>query len=444
MNNQYETDYHTSFILICKEGFGKDTIQELLNSSLLSTDAEGFIENNFNDIIFLTFFPKNGKKHIKKFEQAKIRLIDSLNHICDYISVLYDAQTACYMREISHSVYQLEREFRGLIEIIFLKQLGKKWYSSFFENDEKERDRTLDRPEFIKNLKNPLDSRDFVDLKKFVEQTVNTSKNAVIHKLEEVNFKLDSIQQETKIDKEAILTESLFILQEIKQITDAKNESLSANQLYQHLTPALSSEWADLYQKRNLWAHNYCLFTQEELNKYKLLANTVLNKIRTEVTLLSLFNDIDNPFFINSTGINISFQKTKGNGSSICRLKIKFNLPNHKHNILEISKATYKDLLNIIQCLVTLAEENNYSYLLSKIESNPFLTNQLRKLLEDIVRNTTVQEYLNENFDNFIKELKLKYLDVPYQTLTYAIDEIDSIESKMNDDLNDYLQNIFQ
>ncbi|MGC7946842.1 hypothetical protein [Bacillus sp. II_CA] len=442
MTNYNETSFHTSFILICKEAFGSETIKELLNSSKLSSSIEGTIETNFDKLIFLTIYPNETNKNIKKFETAKIDLINLLSNVCDYISIFYDAQTATYMKEISHSVYQLEREFRGLIEIIFLKQYGVKWYNKFFEDNTREKDRTEGRPDFIQHLNNPLDNRDFVDLRKFVEKTINTSKNAVIHKLEEVNFKLDTIQQEnpSEFEQETMLNESLKLLKEIKEITDTRNESLQINNLYEHLTPALSKEWHTLYKKRNLWAHNYCLFTQKELNEYKLLANTVLDKIRTEITLLSLLNNNDNPFIINSSIVNITLQKAKENGNSVCRLKIKFNLHHQNHQILEIHKATYKDLICIFKYILELSGSDNYRRALNNFESNPFLTNTLKNLFKEILDCPDIQNVLQTKFDDFTKKLTKKYLVSNKATLH----EIDSIESQMDDDLNTYLQTIFQ
>lgn len=437
--NNYEINHHTSFILICKDGLGTDTIKELLNSHLFSENIRGTVETHFENLIFLTIYPLPEKKRIKKFEAAKIQLITSLNNVCDYISIYYDAQTASYMKEISHSVYQLEREFRGLIEIIFLRQCGINWYNNF-EDKKKEKDRTKDRPDFIDYLNNPLDTRNFVDLRKFVEKTINTSKNAVIHKLEEINFKLDSLQQDNPPEQEDVLNQAFSLLREIKRITDTQNESLDINSLYEHLTPALASEWEELYKKRNLWAHNYCLFTQKELNQYKVLANAVLKKIRTEITLLSFLNNDESLFLINGTIVSVTLQKVKENGSSVCRLKVKFNLGNQEHKILEIHKATYKDLIQVFQYILEVSDSQDYLRSLRHFESNPFLINTLKNLFQQILDCPSVNESLKEDFEELTKKIKANYLTSP----DVKFDEIDGTESQMDDDLNTYLQSIFQ
>ncbi|BFI99901.1 MAG: hypothetical protein PME_23370 [Priestia megaterium] len=433
-------DCHTSFIFICKEGFGKSTVEELLSSY----DAiKGQVEIRYENIAFLTIYPLDKKE--KKFETSKLKLIGQLRGIADYLSILYDSQTAYYMQQISKSVYNLEREFRALIEIVFLKNKGKNWYAKYFEDSKKEQDRAEKRPDCIKLIDNPLDKRNFVDLRAFVSQNINSSKDTILQKLQKIEEKLESYSQPTESDSQE-LNEILTLLADIKETSDLKRQGVSMNDLYEHLTPTLSQEWQELYDQRNLWAHNYCLFTKEEFSRYTILSSTVLRKVRTEVTLLSLFNDEESQSFMVGNGsINMNLHKIKSEGSSICKLKIKFNLGSDKGYLYEISKATYVDLMDISKILAEFINDKSSSILLSNIKANPFLTGIIKSTVERIINSSAMNNKIEENFEQLQRLLDKEYiLEVKKEGINLKKGELNKVETKMNDDLNSLLQKVFQ
>ncbi|CAK8584787.1 hypothetical protein BMEGG_00698 [Priestia megaterium] len=439
-SKQLNLSYHTSFIFICKEGFGKGTVEELLGNY---EAIKGEVEIRYKDIVFLTIYPIKKKK--RKFESSKLKIIGQLRGIADYLSILYDSQTAFYMQQISKSVYNLEREFRALIEIVFLKNKGKSWYNKYFEDSKKEQDRAEKRPDCIKLIDNPLDKRNFVDLRTFVSQNINSSKNTILQKLQRIEEKLDSYLDLADFEGQE-LKEISVLLSDIKESSDLNRQSVSINDLYEHLTPTLSQEWQELYDQRNLWAHNYCLFTKEEFSRYTILSSTVLRKVRTEVTLLSLFNDEESQsFIVGNHSVNINLHKVKSEGSSICKLKIKFNLGSDKSYLYEVPKATYVDLIDISKILAEFIDDTSSSILLNNIEANPFLTGIIKSTVEKIINSSEMTEKIAENFEQLQKLLDKEYfLKVKMEGINFKKGELNKVETKMNDDLNNLLQQVFQ
>ncbi|MGE1102028.1 hypothetical protein [Peribacillus simplex] len=430
--------YHTSFILIVKEGYDKGLVEKLIESNPL---IEGKIDTKFNCILFPTIYPITGRE--KKFEQAKVNFIYQLYDISDYISILFDSQTVNYMQEISKIIYNLEREFRALIEISFLKQKGKGWYKNFYQDNEKEKNRLDKRPDVIKKIYNPLDNRDFVDLSNFVKKNVSTSKNTIFQKLESVESLFEQYREEAQSYPEN-LTLIQEKLDEIKKATDHKNQGLSYNNLYEHLTPALAIEWKELYDKRNLWAHNYCLFTSEELNRFKYLSKIVMRKIRTEITLLSFLNDEDKPFIISGDLVNLKLYKMKSEGTTICKLKIKISVDSDDNRLLEVSKATYSDIIKISKIFAEFSDNTDYARLLGNIGSNPFLSEIIRDTIISIINSDKFKAKLKVDFESLKCKLDKEYFnEIKQEKVKNFIKKIDKKESKMDDDLDTLLQQIF-
>ncbi|XZF74908.1 hypothetical protein ACSBO6_15005 [Bacillus sp. AL-1R] len=431
--------YHTSFVVICKSGFDEIIIERIIENNPL---IKGKVEKKFDNIIFVTIFPTTSKQ--KKFEDAKIMFIYQVKEISEYISVVFDSQTQSYMQEISHSIYNLEREFRALIEIVFLKQKGKDWYKTFYQDNEKEKKRNENRPDVIKNLSNPLDSRDFVDLSNFVQRKINTSKNTILQKLE----KIENLFEEYKEDNQVFLEniqQITFKLDEIKAATYHKNEGFTYNNLYEHLTPAMSNEWKELYQKRNLWAHNYCLFTLKELNRFRYLSNIVLRKVRTEITLLSILDDVDKPFIISGEIVTFNLHKMKSEGTTICKLKIRINIGNDDNRLIEFSKATYLDIIKISQVLAKFARQEDEHNLLENICFNPFLSEILKQTIIKIINSVEFKDRISSEFEELEKSLESLYFNIlNKEGIKPTIKKINKVESKMDEDLNILLQQIFQ
>ncbi|MFD1739501.1 hypothetical protein ACFSCX_23755 [Bacillus salitolerans] len=428
---------HTSFIFLLKKGYKIELVERLLE---LNTLIEGKVDSNFNNVIFSTIYPKHAKEN--KFEQAKISFIEQLYDICDYISVLFDSQTVIYMQEISKVVYNLEREFRALIEISFLKQKGKDWYRIFYQDNEKEKNRMDKRPDVLKKLDNPLDNRDFVDLSNFVKRNVSTSKNTIYQKLERIEYLFAQYKEDTQSYPDNFI-HILDNLEEIKKATDFKNQGLSYNNLYEHLTPALSVEWKELYEKRNLWAHNYCLLTIEELNRFIYLSKIVLRKIRTEITLLSILYD-DKPFIISGDVVNVNLNKMKSEGTTICKLKIKLNIGPDENHLIEITRATYRDIMNIMRVFADFSNQRSLGSLLENISNNPFLTVFLRETIESIINATDFKGKLTSEFDELKKVIREEiFNEFDLEKVKHSMQKINKKESKMDDDLDTLLQQIF-
>jgi hypothetical protein len=431
---------NTGFLMICKEGLGENTIKDILKSV---DNIEGEVEVRFNNIIFLTIYPKSDK--VKKFDSAKNTLILRLTTVTSYLSVLFDSQTVTYMQEISKIVYRLEREFRALIEIVFLKHKSVTWYKTYFSDSKKEKDRTEKRPETIQYIDNPLDKRNFVDLTKFVSEKVSSSKDTILQKLEEVQLVFEDYLQDGN-EKEDALVSVLGILKEIQDSSNLRSQGVLISDLYEHLTPTLSIEWENLYQQRNLWAHNYCLFTQEEFLNFRRLSNTVLRKIRTEITLISLLNDVEGQsFIVGDRAINISLYKIKSNGTSICKLKIKINLDGEKDYLYEISRATYADLIHISILLADFAQDENSKNILKNFSDNPFLTNIIKNTIKNLIESQEINEKINGSFNTLKDLIQKEFISVvKEQGIFIKEGDIDKQESKMNDDLNHLLQSVFK
>ncbi|OAT86000.1 hypothetical protein A6P54_17800 [Bacillus sp. MKU004] len=439
MEVKYNEALSTSLIFLPKEGFGEQTILELLNSL---ANIEGYVENRYNGIGFITIFPVENKE--KQFEKSKIDLIKKLNDVSDYLSILHDAETVIYMKEMSERIYHLERELRALIEIIFLKNKGKNWYNTYFEDIKKENNRSEKRPDVIRNLKNPLDNRNFVDLVDFISNTIKSSKNSILHKLDFIEEILVSVDLKNE-DSEKQLLEIHDLLKEIKKSTDLRKEGISINDLYEHLTPTLSSEWKELYSHRNLWAHNYCLFTKEEYAYFKKLSSSVIRKIRTEITLLSLFDDNDTqPFIIGTRSCSFNLHKFKYDGSSTCKFKIKFNLPDDKSYLYEIPRATFKDIIEVSTVFSEIIEDKRTSTILKSLSSNPFLTIDLKRIIEEVLDSNALERIIREDFSLIQKKLKDTYLAKLLKDNIIPIEEtLEKKEAKMNDDLNSLLLSVF-
>lgn len=425
--------HHTTFILLTSEGYSINSISDLLASPLFSSKIIGELQEEEN-IIYLTIFPKDEQK--RTYGKSKEEFIKKISNICDYISVVYDSETVEYMKIISQSVYNLEREFRFLIEYVFLKKYGKDWYKKFFKDSSKEYDRSKDRSEVISYIDNPLDNRNFIDLKNFVEEDISISKNTMVEKLNSVEEILNTISSKNE-NSDSLYINVLNLLEEIKDLSEFKTSKVSGLDIYNHITPEISKEWQTLYTSyRNLWAHNYCLMTQAELGEYQALSEGVLTKIRTEITLLSLLkeeNSLHYPSNQNTT-ISISMNQITKTGTSLCKLTLNVDTEKTRY-ILEVSEATYKDLINILSILsieTDCPETKNY---LNLIKFNPFLQERLKAIADEILNSPKLKQTLKLDFPKI--EQLFKDSDS-----TYLFNELDLSSATKKADLNKYLKKI--
>jgi len=435
MNKLYPNsypEYQTSFFVVCKEHHTEETIKDICKSEKFSQNIKAYIHTRFGNIVYVTIFPLRGKE--KPFENIKKDFIKSLDTVCSYISIIFDNQTINYMKEISESVYFLEREFRILIEIIFLREIGVEWYKEYFQSKEKEKDRTKGRNAILQYLKNPLDSLDFVHLKDFVENRIKFSKNTMSDKLEAIENALNSIESTTE-DVQHLYEKALQTLEEIRKISNFKRTGLGVSKLYQHITSELANEWQDLYYShRNPWAHNHFLMTRDELEKYKELATSVLKKIRTEITLLSLLED-GIEFKMQSGNISLSLTNFSKFGASFCRLKLQIKSDNQQH-ILEIPEASYIELFTVLEKLTLFSEYEDCEINLDYLKLNPFLINELKNYCERLFESDSLQQKIDSDFEN-LAELLLK------ENSDYRLKKLEGTLSFMKEDVDTLLKEIF-
>lgn len=423
--------YHTNLLISCKAGYSDKAITDLLSSENFTNDISFLIESRFDQKIFLTIYSKKGKE--KKFPQKKLELIEKLKVVVEYLSVLYDSQTVYFMQCISNSVYHLERELRSLIEIVFLKDYGSTWYKSLFQNDKKEKDRLKNRPAIIENLDNPLDSRDFVDLSQFLEENINISKETILQQLGTIQDSVQGIEKKAPTDCKELLSQTIELLSQIKEASEQKKKKISISDLYEHLTSSISEDWKQLYTKRNLWAHNYCLLTDNEFHQYERLANEVLTKIRTEITLLSLFEDNEDRYKKEGNVMCFELQKRRLHGIPMCKLIININNPDN-HYLIEIEKATYKDLITGLYLSAEFQGLEDEMYILKNIKNNPFLISSISSIATKIIENSDPVKFTEE-----IEQLLALFKQ---SNLTFRITELKSEESQVTKDLNDFLSRI--
>ncbi len=421
---------HTHFLIQLQEGLGIESLNSILNLKKFTDNISWGVEK-FNNMIFLSIYSKPEKD--KKFEQLKLDLIERVCKIKEYLSILYDSQTADTMKEISSTVYNLEREFRALIEIFFLNKFGKGWFTKpFLKNGG--HNRRDDRLNIIKKLDNPLDDRDFKDLGVFVKEFIVTNNiSEVFEKLENISKKIDDYENANKIQSIDITNDILNELENIKKVVSEKSQGFHSNEIYTHLNATVSKEWDELYTLRNYWAHNNCLITSEEFRQYNLLYSTTIKKIRMEITLLSLFNnDTEMTDIIDTEDLKLSIYKHNHEGNTICRIKGKLKKGTKFHS-LQKTNITYKDLFELFTNICKIKVKTDVEVMIQcTLTHNPFLTDMLHTISEKI--HQVFIEYSDDDTDRLLNELRDE---------KYSITQLSEEEAVKNDDIDKYLRQIF-
>lgn len=289
------------------------------------------------------------------FENLREKFVDKLNETNCYTSILYDSISAQRHKDISDSIYSLEREFRGLIEIFMLKTRGSKWteiaaFESVLKKSKKD-----NREAFIQLLKNPLDDLDFITLKSFVDKHICIDNNrTIVNKLDIIKNRLDSIESSGDEGFEQVIKD----ITEIKEnCVTKKDKELSSDRLYKHLNTTISEEWKRLYSLRNLWAHNNCIITSKEFDEYNKLSENVFYKLRTEMSILTFFeSDEEEYYIINEDDIKMRVNKYKLRGIDNCKFTF---IKTNKISSIIIQKDlfTYVDLFRIMKKFSTNEEE---------------------------------------------------------------------------------------
>ncbi|WP_175623777.1 hypothetical protein [Paenibacillus amylolyticus] len=431
VRTKYLLDYpkfQTSFIVSCKPGHSEITILDIYESGGYQNELEIMISQE-GSIYYLTIYPKKDKE--RKFDNNKRSFLEKIKIVCDYISIVYDNQTIDYMRKISESVYVLEREFRTLIEIIFLKEKGVNWYKHLFKNTEREKKRTINRDKIVELLNNPLDDLDFVHLKDFVEERIKFSSSSISDKLNSIEGLLSS--NENIVGTRKDIDELLSTLKEIKELTSTRNTELSVSTLYKHITSELADEWDELYNFRNPWAHNHCLMTKSDFVKYETLAVSVLKKIRTEITLLSLLYSKED-FSMSGDKIRLSISRFSSLGTSFCRMKLEFKSKDIQQ-MLEVSDATYVDFIEILRILTEFSGFQNHNFDIKYIQMNPFITGKIEEYGRELLANSELEQKLDENLLE-LEELLKKYNG------NYNLRKLEGTAFTLKKDVDKYLKQI--
>lgn len=422
-------EFQTSLVVSCKPGYSEKTLHDIFETGNFNEELQVLLDKDSN-IIFITMYPKDNKE--KKFDTNKKRYLEKIKVVCDYISIIYDNQTIDYMRKISESVYVLEREFRTLIEIIFLKAKGATWYKDYFHNKENEKNRTINRDNILDLIDNPLDNLDFVHLKNFVEERIRFSSSSISDRLNIIEDVLTSNNAigGTRDDIDTMLDE----LNKIKELTYSKKTELKVSELYKHITSDLAKEWGELYNFRNPWAHNHCLMTKSDLVKYEDLASSVLKKIRTEITLLSLLNS-DKEFVLGNDKLKLSIAHFPSLGTSFCRMKLEFNSRGTQH-ILEVHEATYVEFFEIVGILSKFSEFSD-SLDLEHLKMNPFILNKIKEYGNKLFCD---EELLSKIDDNLIELEKL----LSEYDEKYELKKLEGAMFTMKNDVDQLLNKIFK
>ncbi|PHE82684.1 hypothetical protein COF80_27040 [Bacillus toyonensis] len=421
---------HTHLLLKFYEDNGLDekTIKTLLNEKKFEGITYKY-QPFTNDIYTLSIFSKDEQS----FEKKRDQLIEYLQNITEYLSISYDSMTKQYIEKIGETIYDLERQFRTLIEFVFLKKFKSSWADSFHI---KGHDRKSKRGETITRLNNPLDDLDFVKLSQFVADQITLMDQEIQKKFKSLEQSIIAIDASSDLEK---IKESITKkVNELLNTSTKNNQNYKYTDFYNHLTPLLAADWERLYELRNLWAHNIALMTRTEYERYQRLYQSVLKNIRTEITVSSLFSE-DEVKFVDVGGtkeehtFKITLYKSNFEGRAIIHLKGKFVNDDGQNISFKKSSVTYQDLFTLYKKILEVAEdEEKLLEVNSFFEYNPFLERELIKLGDDIAskfeelgnKKSQIQEFLSTT--------------TGYEVLTNDIKVI------MNEDVDKYLREIFK
>ncbi|MDM0693946.1 hypothetical protein QTH45_04975 [Clostridium perfringens] len=325
--------------------------------------------------ITLSFKKENNKDNEKLFEYYRDKFILMLKNLNIYISVFYDSISANRHKDISNSIYELERNFRNLIELVFLNEANKKIIELPIYKRIEAKSKKENREEVVQALQNPLDDLDFIALSKFVNENITLDNSGII--IEQLNCLLENlVYLPSKSDKSDELIEKIENdIEDIKvRLANKKNQKLSASKIFNHLTNKINMEWEELYKIRNLWAHNNCIITRDEYEKYIKLSKKVERKLYTELTLLTFFDDnTSTNKIIDDENIKLTINKFDITGRENCRLEFIIDEEN-KSFVLEKDLFTYKDFdkfFDVLGCK-DLIEFNKNPLILFGKNSNQF------------------------------------------------------------------------
>lgn len=390
--------HYTQFILQFQGNYGTETLKEILKEFI---DIDYHI-NLIEEHIFFVVYDK--MKIPKKFEKNKKKIIEILGRIDGlYLTILYDSQTAKHLQKISSSIYELERNFRNLIEIKMLRKVGTSWSSKYLTPNDSTFDRKTGRKdEVFKYLANPLDDYNFKNLGGFVKENIGKNKNEIFERLEILDNKIEEFRnKKSNIDFSEITDKIIEEIDELKK-SIYSNSNLFSEDIYSHIKPDLVQEWNRIYDFRNYWAHNIFLMTETEYSEYERLRLRINKKILVELTIDSLLGMESIKDFDNGTGIRFTVSKYE-NEVVHCEIKIKFKV---KEKNLYVSKleADYTDIhkfystlfqykREFIESINTIYSKN--PYLFNALFDNTEMSSWLEEITEDILQQ--IIENLKQN-----------------------------------------------
>lgn len=383
-------NHHTHFVLHFTKTYSIETLKEVLCSEEFKNID--YALNTIGEMIFFSIF--DNMKKPKKYEKAKKSIIETLGMIDGtYLSILYDSQTVEYLEKISTSIYELERNFRNLIEIKMLNQVGPSWRNQYLASSDNTYDRKTGRKDDVfKYLANPLDDHNFKNLSVFVKENIRKNRNIIIEKLDLIDSKLEILKASKKSFDLLEVTED--IVEEINQLKNSVSNvnDLYSEEIYAHIKPDLVEEWNRVYDYRNYWAHNIFLMTEMEYNDYERLSQRINKKLKVELTIDSLLGSLN--FKDYGTSIRLSISKYE-NELVNCEVKIKFSCQGKFFYVSKL-EAEYMDIYNFYKVLfnkqVDFIEKLNHTYLRNPYLYNIFLENEkfdqwLEEINEDDITN---------------------------------------------------------
>lgn len=420
------TKYYTQFVVQFPGVYGIKTLNEVLSKIDIKYKTNE-VESN---IFFVIYDVHNDSK---KFERNKKKIIETLGRVEGiYLTILYDSQTAEYLKSISQSIYELERNFRNLIEIKMLKKVGPSWSSKYLVSNDGTFDRKGNRKDDVfKYLANPLDDYNFKNLGGFVKENISWNKSDLIVKFESLDQKIDELgKKKNQIEFYEITDKIIDEINELKNSINS-NRSLFSSEIYSHIKPDLVNDWNRIYEIRNYWAHNIFLMTEMEYNEYERLRKSISKKILVELTIDALLGSESIKDFGNANGIRFTVSKYESEAVH-CELKIKLKV-NEKNLYISKLEADYTDINCFYSILfdsnTEIKELNEFS-----CKNNPYL---LKILFETNEQNTWLQNIREEELDIIIEKLKGKEFNVKTDN------ESGEGLVAVNEDHHNYLKAIF-
>lgn len=340
-----------------------------------------------------------------------------------YQSILYDSQTFKYINSIGQTIYILEREFRNLIEIKFLSLYGENWSQSFFPDNDKLKSKKNGRDSIFENLDNPLDDLDFIKLKEVLKNIITKkSGRNILDEIIDLKKLVNTSCNSAPSEFEEI---SDLLLKSIKKFEDhfIKKTDYKFEEIFYRITPDLKEQWEELYNIRNLWAHNNCLITSKEHECYINMLNEVLNLIRIELTLFTFFNtseEIKYTLFKDSK-LELEIYKHSKQNKSYCLLKGKITVDGISYSLSkdDINYVLFYELFNFF------TETNEENQII------PFFLETQFDLNKDKILS---------NIDTFGKDKiidQLKRMNILYSKINLE-------EESFKEDMDKYLEAIFK